>query len=130
MSATLKIVSIQNEHGRVVVTLGDDAGATFQLPLSVLQVATLVSGLHSAQDKAMKEPVERAPDAMLPMVGISAGGTEDLEVLRVYLSDDFYQDYCAKKGEPAAEMIRALSVAWAKASGQKPTPWWPDGQTH
>lgn len=130
MSTTLKIVSIQNEHGRVVVALSDDAGTIFRLPLSVMEVATLVSSLHSAQDKAMKEPVERAPDAMLPIVGISAGGTEDFAVLRVYLSDDLFQDYCAKKGEPAAEMIRALSEAWAKVSGQKPPPWWPEGQTH
>jgi len=119
----LRITGADGENGRVRLLLAQEDGTEHQLDLSVFDVSTLVSMLYEARADALNQTPDRAPEVMLPLVGLSFGEDREYQVLRLHTTPDLYQDFAAKNDTPAAEILRRMADLLAKQSGEDPTPW-------
>jgi len=111
-SKILSIKEIGSDGPRVILRMRDKSGDIYDLPLSVPDVATLVSGLYAFRDKVLNQPRDDAPESVAPIHNIRIGTDQAGIILRIYSTPTFYQDFAADWGTPLASALDLFSKAW------------------
>src|SRR4051812_5158356 len=109
--------TITDRDGMVVVVMSDEAGNEYDLPLTIFDVSTLVSGLYRVRADVMMQPPPDAPEVMLPINGIKIGDNATHQLLRIVTGEGFHQDYCVEKGTNLAKLLETFSVMLANHFG-------------
>ncbi len=114
MTEEIKPARSYGEKGQIVTILVTRDGREFKLVQSPFDVSTLVSGLYAARAEALKQPVDDAPEIILPLERIAvlsdAAGNDPHFVLRVYLSAELYQDFAPAPGSPLHDDLATLAT--------------------
>ena len=115
----LKPVTAEGRDGRVLVKFADEHGKEFAIDLSIFDVSMLISALYAASSKALKQPPDNKPKVPLPVDRLEFGKAETskglVQVLRVYVMDDIFQDFAVSAESELGKDIDRLGLALATA---------------
>jgi hypothetical protein len=98
--------TITDRDGMVVVVMSDEAGNEYDLPLTIFDVSTLVSGLYRVRADVMKQPPPDAPEVMLPINGIKIGDNATHQLLRIVTGEGFIKTIAWKKERTSPNYLR------------------------
>lgn len=99
---TLTPASTGARDGKVVATFRSKVGRDYEAAFSPTELATFISGLNAARERALKQMPEEGSEIFLPMQGVSVGESDTHILFRIHLNEFHHQDFAAEKGTKLA----------------------------
>lgn len=119
----LRPTHIDKRDDLVVIILSDENGNKFEVPLSVFDISTLVTGLYAERDGVLTSKVMTAPEAALPLAAITVGQSQGQSFLRITVGNGIYHDFFAPANTSIGALVWAIGDMMERAGHADHVPW-------